>query len=248
MAVKGEWTIDQLAAEVGLPSSTIRLYQNRRLLPPPERRGRVGYYDQDHRDRLRLIEQLQERGYSLAAIKDLIDRWQEGGSLGGLLGLGGPGTSGGVGEPIRLTQAELAAHFEGVELRPEDVLRSQELGLLEVDGDHLVVPSPDYLEVGSALTRLGVPQSEVLDEYEHLKVLADDLAERFTALFERNVWQPFVERGLPADELPALTETLARLGPLAQQIVRGTLQRALEAKAEQFLADQAEALSKAADT
>ena len=40
-----------------------------------------------------------------------------------------------------------------------------------------------------------------------------------------------------------LTETLARLGPLAQQIVQGTLQRALEAKAEQFLADQADALS-----
>jgi DNA-binding transcriptional MerR regulator len=235
VAVKGEWTIDQLAAEVDLPSSTIRLYQNRRLLPPPEKRGRVGFYDQAHLERLRLIEQLQERGYSLAAIKDLIDRWQEGGSLGGVLGLTGPGASSDASEAIRLTPAELAEHFQGIELRPEDVLRSQQLGLLEVDGDHLVVPSPEFLEVGSALARLGVPQSEILDEYEHLRDVAGDLADRFTSLFERNLWKPFVERGLPAAEVPELTETLARLGPLAQRIVQGTLQRSLEAKAEQFL-------------
>ena len=51
----------------------MRLYQTRGLLPPPRREGRVAYYGDDHRRRLRLITQLQERGFSLASIKHLID-------------------------------------------------------------------------------------------------------------------------------------------------------------------------------
>ena len=45
-------TIDQIAQHAGIPVSTVRLYQNKGLLPPPERRGRVGYYDAGHRGRL----------------------------------------------------------------------------------------------------------------------------------------------------------------------------------------------------
>jgi DNA-binding transcriptional MerR regulator len=76
MVESPDLTIEQLVAEVGLPYTTIRMYQNRGLLPPPERRGRVGYYGPDHLARLRLIAQLQDRGYSLAAIKDLVDTWR----------------------------------------------------------------------------------------------------------------------------------------------------------------------------
>ena len=54
-------TIDQLAHEAGIPTSTVRLYQNRGLLPAPLREGRVGFYNTGHRDRLRLIAHLQER-------------------------------------------------------------------------------------------------------------------------------------------------------------------------------------------
>lgn len=43
-------TIDEIARDAGVPSSTIRLYQNKGLLPPPERRGRVGYYHQRQPD------------------------------------------------------------------------------------------------------------------------------------------------------------------------------------------------------
>lgn len=41
----------------------------------------MGYYGPDHVGRLRLIGQLQTRGYSLAAIKDLVDTWPEGRTL-----------------------------------------------------------------------------------------------------------------------------------------------------------------------
>jgi DNA-binding transcriptional MerR regulator len=39
------------------------------LLPAPRRDGRIGRYDSAHRARLGIIGRLQERGYSLAAIR-----------------------------------------------------------------------------------------------------------------------------------------------------------------------------------
>ena len=41
-------TIDDLARQVGLPVRTIREYHTMRLLPPPERRGRLGLYGTKH--------------------------------------------------------------------------------------------------------------------------------------------------------------------------------------------------------
>src|SRR5215207_1364979 len=82
-------TIEQVAAGAGIPVSTVRMYQHRGLLAPPVKRGRVGYYGPDHEARLRLIAELQERGFSLAGIKELVDGWAEGRSLDEVLGLSG---------------------------------------------------------------------------------------------------------------------------------------------------------------
>ena len=60
-------TVDDLARQAGTVSSTVRLYQSRGLLPPPTRAGRMAFYGPGHLARMRLIGQLQERGFSLAA-------------------------------------------------------------------------------------------------------------------------------------------------------------------------------------
>lgn len=64
----GEYRINDLARESAIPVRNIRLYQERRILPPPVRRGRVGWYSEAHLARLRLIARLLDRGYSLAHI------------------------------------------------------------------------------------------------------------------------------------------------------------------------------------
>ena len=61
-------TIDGLAAATGMPARTIRYYQTVGLMPPPLRRGRVGYYSPAHTRRLQAIAVLKERGLSLDAI------------------------------------------------------------------------------------------------------------------------------------------------------------------------------------
>src|SRR5438105_13468279 len=80
-------TIDDLARLAGLPVRTIREYQTLRILPPPRRAGRIGLYGAEHRERLRLIDRLQRRGYSLAGIKDLLEAWDSGANLPSLPGI-----------------------------------------------------------------------------------------------------------------------------------------------------------------
>lgn len=65
-------TIDELAAQVGVPTRTIRFYQARGALMRPEIRGRVAYYGDAHVERLKLIAQLQDRGLRIDAIRDLV--------------------------------------------------------------------------------------------------------------------------------------------------------------------------------
>ncbi len=66
-------TVEQLAAEVGMSVRNIRNHHTRGLLPPPEVRARVGYYNADHVARLRLIADLQADGFNLAAIERLLN-------------------------------------------------------------------------------------------------------------------------------------------------------------------------------
>jgi DNA-binding transcriptional MerR regulator len=67
------FTVHELAERVGMTTRNIRAYQSRGLLHPPQIRGRVAYYDGSHVARLGLVSSLQREGFTLAAIKRLID-------------------------------------------------------------------------------------------------------------------------------------------------------------------------------
>ncbi|MFJ5224300.1 MerR family transcriptional regulator [Streptomyces sp. NPDC088400] len=82
-----EYRIEGLAQASGATVRTIRAYQDRGLLPRPERRGRANVYGDVHLARLRQIAGLLGRGYSLASVKDLLEAWNTGRGLGGVLGL-----------------------------------------------------------------------------------------------------------------------------------------------------------------
>jgi DNA-binding transcriptional MerR regulator len=79
--------IDELARCSGVTARTIRAHQTAGLLPPPLVRGRTAYYGEEHAQRLTTITRLQARGWSRAAIREALDAWGEGRSLGDLLGM-----------------------------------------------------------------------------------------------------------------------------------------------------------------
>lgn len=227
-------TIDEIAREAAIPTSTVRLYQNRGLLPPPERRGRVGYYGEGHRDRLRLIAHLQGRGFSLAAIKEALDAWATGRSLDHLLGVGDIAPTL-AREPLRLTPAELADRFDGIGLTQADIVRAVEVGLVELDGGDVVVSNAAFADIGPAVARIGVPVAEILDEYEALRDAVETIAERFRAVFERHVWRSFEADGMPPDRIPELTSDVARLTELASTVVVTELQERFAGFASDYL-------------
>lgn len=72
MTEQAGYTIDELAAVARVPSRTIRFYQSRGALMPPEIRGRLAHYGEPHVERLKLIAQLQDRGLRIDAIGDLL--------------------------------------------------------------------------------------------------------------------------------------------------------------------------------
>ena len=66
------YTIEELSRIVGMSARNIRAHQERKLLDPPVRHHRVGYYDDGHRRRLEQIKAMQRQGFNLAAIVALI--------------------------------------------------------------------------------------------------------------------------------------------------------------------------------
>lgn len=235
MATEIDMTIDEIAHDAGIPVSTVRLYQNKGLLPPPERRGRVGYYDIGHRDRLRLIAHLQERGFSLAAIKETLDTWNAGRSLDQLLGVSAFAPTLGR-QPVRLSPSEFAQRFEGVELSPADMARAVAIGLVELDGSDIVLANGAFADIGPSVARLGVPVSVILDEYEALRIAIDAIAERFRVVFEQHMWEPFVDRGMPVNEVPSLTAEVGQLAELATSVVTRELHDRFAAFTADYLA------------
>ena len=107
-----EYRIDELARLANTTVRNVRVYQDRGLLSPPRREGRVGIYTEVHLARLRLIGQLLKRGYTFANIAELVSVWERGGNLSEVLGfesaVGDPGPTkspatcpGGAHRPLR---------------------------------------------------------------------------------------------------------------------------------------------------
>jgi len=179
------YTVDELARASGLNTSTIRLYRHRGLLPAPKMEGRIGYFDDGHVARLRLIGELRERGFSLAAIKDLVNTWESGHDLDEILGM-----ERALARPAdveTLTRAQLEQRF--AELRTEaDLWRRLEamrVATSRDDGDYDV--SRGFLQTSAVLASLGIPLVVMLDEFEPVGEFARAQAARFIALFERYV-------------------------------------------------------------
>jgi DNA-binding transcriptional MerR regulator len=210
-------TIDELARRAGLPVRTIREYHTMRLLPPPQRRGRLGLYGDRHVQRLRLITRLQRRGYSLAGIRDLLRAWESGTDLVTLLGVDhGPAALDET--PLRLTRAELSLRLPV----PDEAMlgRAVQAGLVHPYGeDHFVVRSPALLGLVADWVQAGVPASDALGLVEALTSDLGALAGTLAGLVVDRVWTPVSAAGRAA-ELPDL---LRRARPLLLQGVASTL-------------------------
>jgi DNA-binding transcriptional MerR regulator len=170
-----EWTVDELAARVGVPVRTIREYQTMGLVPAPRRQGRVGLYGESHLRRLELIGRLQARGYSLAGIGDLVGSWSAGADLGEVLGLE-PDQLVHVDEPGAPASPEQLAQLLPT-LIPSHLAALEETGVIERCGpDRFCIPSPSLLQLVVDAQAAGVEPGDVLELLGALRRAADTVA------------------------------------------------------------------------
>jgi DNA-binding transcriptional MerR regulator len=81
MSMAEGMTVTELAEVVGMTPRNVRAYQSRGLLYPPVISGRVAHYSAAHVARLHLIASLQREGFTLAAIKRIVDRPESYGAI-----------------------------------------------------------------------------------------------------------------------------------------------------------------------
>ncbi|MFF3791510.1 MerR family transcriptional regulator [Streptomyces sp. NPDC001981] len=234
-----EYRIEDLAHASGATVRTIRAYQDRGLLPTPERRGRANVYGDTHLARLRQIADLLDRGYTLASIKELLEAWDAGRGLGGVLGLvaevHGPWTDE---QADRISRDELNRRFGGTQ-DDQAVAEAVELGVLEpIPGrpDEFLVPSPQELAVAVELHGAGVPLTAISGHLRELRGQVEHIASRFLEFTTEHVFARYLGHRPPTDaDAAEAAELVRRLRPLAQQTVDAELARAMRMFATRHL-------------
>jgi DNA-binding transcriptional MerR regulator len=209
-------TIDQLAQSAGLTVRNVRSYQSRGLIPPPEVRGRIGYYGAEHLARLQLIREMQAQGFNLTAIAHMLE--EASGSGEDVLGF-----TRSLMAPFETEAPEIVEHADlvkrlGGDIAPELLAKVEKLGLvIPIAENCYEVPSPTLLAAGERLIALGVPLEAALDMTDQLKRNTHRIAQIFVQMFLEFIWKPFDDAGRPESDWPAVRAALDQLRPLASE-------------------------------
>lgn len=221
-----ELTIDELAARAGLTVRNVRNYQSRGLIPPPEVRGRVGYYGKEHVVRLQLIREMQAEGFNLAAIGRLLEQAEGSGEevLGFTRSLMAPFET----ETPEVIEASELLRRLGGEVNAKLMSKAEKIGLIvSLANDSYEIPSPTLLAAGERLTALGVPLQDAVEAMDGLKRETDRIADIFVNVFLERIWKPFDEAGRPESEWPRVREALDEVRPLASEALMAVFQPAM---------------------
>jgi len=217
-----EMTIDQLASVVGMTVRNVRAYASRGLVPPPRLVGRTGYYDQTHADRLKLVRDLIERGYTLNAVEKALAEGpvvSDSNALDLLALLAKPLAA--AHQPEEMTVDELAS-LAGIGSLREDLLIDElvELELIErIDDDTVRVLHPTLVRIGAQAITLGLDRATVIGMLATINAALDQIAVPFVDAFRDEVWAPFREAGMPEDQWASILAGIDALLPIASQAV-----------------------------
>jgi DNA-binding transcriptional MerR regulator len=213
----GDLTVEQLAVTVGMSVRNIRHHHSRGLLPPPEVRKRVGYYNADHVARLQLITELQADGFNLVTIKRMLDA--SNGSAVRMLGLRNA-----LMTPLEQETSDVVTGDElrasRSELSPQDLELIGKLGLLiPLGGDRYERASPALVRAYEEVVALGIPSGATLALAEGLRRECKSIARRFLKLYTDQLWEPFAEVGQPEEHWDEMLAAIGRLRVLAPEVL-----------------------------
>ncbi|MBC7301366.1 MAG: MerR family transcriptional regulator [Nocardia sp.] len=233
-----EYRIDDLSRAAGTTSRNVRLYHERGLLPAPIRReGRANIYDDTHLGRLRLIDRMLTRGFTIAHIADFITSWETGKDITEVLGLQSAVTAawGHRDEVLTMSRETFDAMVgdpENGSLAGAEVDRLIELGVVRkgAEADTIEVLQTNLIDVFVQLNKYGVATSTQIDLHARISARLEEIASmmvgtaRDIIIGEHGVgWLPESD-----SEIATLTHTLNHWRELGTQAVRDSLDRAFE--------------------
>lgn len=233
-----EYTIDELARAAKTTVRNVRAYQDRGIIPPPERRGRAGIYGAGHLSRLRIIGQLLARGYTLASIGELIEALDRGQDLGRVLGIeaavASPWTDE---EPTWFSLPDLVKLFGG-SFDPGSLMKATQLELLQQDGARFRAPSAKLLQAGAELNKVGIPVGDMFDVIALLRANVERAAEAMVQLVDKHLLEKYGDGLPPPTESAQIGDLIWRLRPLVEMAVHAEVARAMERAATKHLGDR----------
>jgi DNA-binding transcriptional MerR regulator len=228
------YRVDELAARGGVSVDTVRFYQSKHLLPPPEREGRVAWYSDAHVERLARIRQLKRQGFTLTSIKRLLDDNLDADAVlaSVVVSEPPPGSRGGG-----LTLDELAARTCVSTAVLEVIDREGLLTPSVVDGRRLYSDDDAAaVAAGFELLASGLPLGELLELARRHNDAVRSIAEQAVDLFIRFVRDPIhataTTEGEAADRL---VNAFRRMLPATTTLVASHFERVLLSVAERRL-------------
>lgn len=236
-AVEGgqRYRIDELARVTETTVRNIRAYQERGLLHAPTREGRTAFFDDTHVSRLKLITSMLGRGYTSEHIREMLNAWQHGKSIGDVLGLEQALVAPTVHDPPTSMGLSAARELAGGR---SDLELLAEAGLVELKGNRVRVLRPQLLGTFAEMRDHGLSTEALVKIHLDIVPLIDLITERLVTAGVEQVGHFFVSDKEPtSSEVSELVDVLARFRSLATASVTATLDSAIERSAEVLLTD-----------
>lgn len=240
-----EYRIDDLAREAGTTTRNIRGYQDRGLIPRPIRRGRIAVYSDQHLERLKVINDLLRKGFTMSHIGEFFARVQRGDDLATALGLRELVT-----EPFSRPQELVVDAAElRTRLRTRDPALLKRLitsGLLAPVGDtsppkQYVIKDVETIGAYTEMMDIGIPLPWILSLQEKLDADMDRAAQTLVTAGREAITEGRFDGWIPesdeeSDWAAEFINALRHTGRLAAQntLIR-SLNKELQRQVEDYL-------------
>ncbi|MDT4916582.1 MAG: hypothetical protein QOI15_281 [Pseudonocardiales bacterium] len=229
-----QYRIDDLAQAAGTTVRNVRNYQERGLLHPPRRVGRIAVFDESHLARLKLVTSMLDRGYTTANIVEMLGAWENGDDLADILGLERLVRPWGADEPERMTLAQVR-ELAGDQAALDRLVQDR---IVELRNGAAIVHRPRLLKAFAETRSYGVPMDTVLSLHEKLAPMLDTIAGMLVASGAEQVATALpLPTQLSDSGISDMVTMLLRFRTLAMDSVLATLEHAIDQRIEALLTD-----------
>ncbi len=241
--------VEELALGADVSVDTVRYYQKQRLLPPPERDGRLAWYGEEHLERINRIRRLQQRGFSLAVIRRFLEGELDPADerlAAAVVEAGGEGEGDGAEELFGLD--ELAARTQVPAPMLEALVRDGLLVGRHHEGEQRFSNADVSIVTGGLkVLEIGLPLPELLALARRHNAATRQFAVEAVELFDTYVRKPLRAADLPEpDRAERMVQAFRMLVPLVTELATYHLRRVLLQVAQEHLEAVGEAETLAA--